>query len=405
MSDAPFSANCLTTPTPYSLEAVKSILASAGHVVIHTSGSTGTPKAVLLSASALMASAASADRALDGPGQWLLALPTDHIAGVNVLARSALAGTHPVTLDRSVPFSASGFLLATSRLVHPTCYVSLVPTQLHRLISPDAYGHDSRTSGALQDEVLDALRGYAGVLVGGAAIPAPLLDRARDAGIKIVTTYGMSETAGGCVYNGKPLDIAQVRTDSSDRVWLSGPMLADGYISDTELENLPAFPSSNLPCTTTHPLREDPAFVTDESGMRWHRTNDLGHLDPQSGQLNILGRADDVILSGGLNIVPSRIESALTGQYGIGQACVVGVPDPHWGHKVVAVVTQSGARLAPVDQIRTELNATLGKGYGPRAFLTVDQLPLTDSGKPDRRQAERIAQAMTANQPARSLRK
>jgi O-succinylbenzoic acid--CoA ligase len=182
-------------------------------------------------------------------------------------------------------------------------------------------------------------------------------------------------------------------------------MLADGYISDTELENLPAFPSSNLPCTTAHALREDPAFITDESGVRWHRTNDLGHLDPASGTLTVLGRADDVILSGGLNIVPSHIESALTGRYGIGQACVVGVPDPHWGHKVVAVVTQSGADLAPLDQIRGELTATLGKGYGPRAFITVDQLPLTDSGKPDRRQVERIAQAMTANQPARSLRK
>ncbi len=397
MSDAPFSANCLTVPASYSLTGIEAVVAGSGHVVIHTSGSTGVAKGVLLSASALMASAASADRALNGPGQWLLTLPTDHIAGVNVLARSVLAGTTPVVLDRSVPFSPRGFLLATSRLVHPTRYVSLVPTQLHRLISPDAYSQNSHLPGSLRTEALEALRGYAAVLVGGAATPAPLLELARAAGINVVTTYGMSETSGGCVYNGTPLDIAQVRIDSSERVWLSGPMLAQGYVSNAGLEIPSDISTSTECCTVKHVLQHDPAFVTDESGQRWHRTNDVGHLDPASGTLTILGRADDIILSGGLNIVPARIESALTGRYGIGQACVVGVPDPQWGHTVVAVVTQSGARLAPLDQIRGELTATLGKGYGPREIVTVDQLPLTDSGKPDRRQAERIAQAMSTN--------
>lgn len=366
----------------YSLgEISRALSVPQGHIVIETSGSTGAAKRVVLSGAAMTASGLAADAALSGPGQWLLALPTDHIAGVNVLTRSVLAGTTPVIADRSSRFGQRTFIDGTAALSHSVQYVSLVPTQLHRLLQ----------SGPLYDDSLSALRSYAALLVGGAATSPQLLRQVRELGINAVTTYGMSETSGGCVYDGQPLTGVRAQLDSRGRILLGGPMLANGYLHESE-------PEHAHDCARTHEFAQTDAFWTDEQGIRWHRTNDLGHID-SNGTLSVLGRADDVILSGGLNISPQAIEAQLAGRFGIDQICVVGVPDPEWGSAVIALVTNGTGSRAPLAQVKDHLSATLGKGHMPRAFLTVNQLPHASSGKVDRSAARSLALAQMNSQP------
>src|SRR5918992_1801486 len=271
-------------------------------IVIATSGSTGAAKHVVLSGEALQASArATADR-LDGPARWLLALPGHHVAGVQVVVRSLLAGAPPVVQDLREGFRPDGFAAATRELGGDRRCTSLVPTQLGRIL--DAGG-----------AALDALRSYAAVLVGGAALPPQLHERAMAADVGVVTTYGMSETAGGCVYNGVPLDGVRVELDEDGRIRLGGPTLADGYLGDPELTAA--------------------AFVDG-----WFRTGDLGRW--RDGRLEVLGRADDVIITGGENVAPAAVERALTAHDRVIAACVVGVPDPEWGQVVAAAVVLDG---------------------------------------------------------------
>ncbi|MGH3998416.1 MAG: AMP-binding protein, partial [Pseudonocardiaceae bacterium] len=240
-----------------------------GQVVVTTSGSTGQPKWVQLSAATLIASATAAHARLGGPGRWLLALPAQHIAGLQVLVRAALAGCQPAVLDLSNGFDPAAFGAAARRFTSGSgrCYTALVPTQLARLLKTGA----------------DSLTGFDAVLLGGAASPGELQRRARTAGVHVVTTYGMTETAGGCVYDGWPLEGATVRLDAKGRVELSGPMLATGYLDAPE---------------------ETAAMFRDG----WFRTCDLGRLDRQ-GRLQVLGRADDVIVTGGINVAPAEVEA------------------------------------------------------------------------------------------------
>lgn len=358
----------------YSLLEISHALSSPrGHIVIETSGSTGSAKRVVLSSAAMSASGFAADSALSGPGQWLLTLPTDHIAGVNVLTRSVLAGTTPIVTDRSHSFSQRQFIDGTLALTNSTTYVSLVPTQLHRLLEP----------GPLYDDSLAALQSYAAVLVGGAATSPQLLHTVKELGVAAVTTYGMSETSGGCIYNEKPLDGVSARIAADGRILLAGAMLADGYLRESE-------PSHVHDCLSSHELAQSSSFELDGQGKRWHRTNDLGSID-SAGKVTVLGRADDIIISGGLNIVPQAIEAELSDRFGIGQVCVVGIPSPEWGSQVVALVTKGTGKLAPAAQIKAHLRATLGKGHLPRAFLTVDSLPHKSSGKVDRTAARTLA--------------
>ena len=319
-------------------------------LVLRTSGSTGNPREVALGAAALRASAEATHERLGGPGSWLLVLPPTHVAGVQVITRSLVTGgaLYPDALGR---FTAAGFAaIATDFAGHLSrgrrAYVSLVPTQLHRLVTA---ADDGDGAG------LDALARFDAVLVGGAAAPAPLLARARAAGVRVVTTYGMSETSGGCVYDGVPLAGVRVRLAETDAepgsgrapgsapgtgvVELSGPTLAEGYVGDPEATAA--------------------AFRTDPDGTRWFRTSDLGRLD--DGRLTILGRTDDVILTGGVNVAPAAVEDAVAehlARLGTpGEACVVGVPDAEWGQAVVAVVATgaagrtSAAQGSPADPI------------------------------------------------------
>jgi O-succinylbenzoic acid--CoA ligase len=328
-------------------------------VVIATSGSTGAAKHVVLSGEALQASArATADR-LGGPARWLLALPGHHVAGVQVVVRALLAGAPPVVQDLREGFRPDGFAAATRELGADRRCTSLVPTQLARII--DAGG-----------AALDALRGYSAVLVGGAALAPQLHQRAVAAGVQVVTTYGMSETAGGCVYDGRPLDGVRVELEPDGRIRIGGPTLADGYLGDPELTAA--------------------AFVDG-----WFRTGDLGRW--RDGRLEVLGRADDVIVTGGEKVPPAAVERVLTAQDGVAAACVVGVPDPEWGQVVAAAVVPDGAvPPGPLDpafaeRLQAAVRAALGRAAVPRVLRAVPAIPLHGIGKPDRVATARLLTA------------
>ncbi|KQY25504.1 AMP-dependent synthetase [Cellulomonas sp. Root485] len=324
-------------------------------VVVRTSGSTGEPRGVLLSAAALRASAGATHDRLAGPGQWLLALPTDHVAGLQVLVRSVLAGTVPTVLPPG-PFRAAAFAAAVGAMpAGGPRYTSLVPTQLVRLLEDDA--------------ATDALRSFDGVLLGGAAAPPDLLAGARAAGAAVVTTYGMTETCGGCVYDGRPLDGVSVRLDDDGRVLLAGPVLADGYLDRPDLDA--------------------EAFVQVD-GVRHLRTSDVGAWS--DGSLVVLGRADDVLVSGGVKVPPAAVESVVASLPGIAEVCVVGVPDAEWGQAVVAVVVaRAGTRPPTLAEVRTAVTDHLDAAHAPRHLVVTDSLPVRGPGKIDRRAATQLA--------------
>jgi O-succinylbenzoic acid--CoA ligase len=334
-------------------------------LLVRTSGSTGPARLVVLSAAALRASATATHARLGGPGRWLLALPAQHVAGAQVIVRALLAGHRPVVLDTRGGFRPERFAEAATSLPGPRRYTSLVPTQLHRVLA------------AGDPAALAALRRFDAVLVGGAAIPPALLAAARAAGVTVVTTYGMSETAGGCVYDGVPLDGVGVRLAEPDgRIWLAGPTLARGYLGAAE--------------------QTAEAFVDG-----WFRTSDLGEwVDPPSARsgppggarLRVLGRADDIITTGGVKVHPSAVERVLAAQPGVRAACVVGLPDPEWGQRVVAaVVVEHGA---PDERgLGASVRAALGPASVPKLIRALPELPLRGVGKPDRAEVARLLDA------------
>ncbi|MEE2034509.1 o-succinylbenzoate--CoA ligase, partial [Rhodococcus sp. CC-R104] len=273
-------------------------------LVVATSGTTGTPKGAQLSPAALRASGDATHERLGGPGSWLLVLPAHHIAGLQVLLRGVLSGTEPTVVDVSGGFDPTQLSAAVASMPGPRRYTSMVPTQLIKTLD--------------HPEALAALADLDAVLLGGAAAPAPVLRRARDAGVNVVRTYGMSETCGGCVYDGVPLSGAAVRIDDRSRVWLGGTMLASGYRG----------------------LPDHPAFA--EPG--WFRTDDAGLSD--HGVLRILGRLDEAISTGGLTVVPQVVEAVLIEHPAVREVAVIGVPDERLGQRVAAVVVPATA-LAP----------------------------------------------------------
>lgn len=312
-------------------------------LVIETSGSTGAPKRVALGADALLASAAAADAALGGPGDWLLALPLTYIAGINVVVRSFASDTE-IHAVRGIQdsFRVDSFLRGVERMGGERRYTSLVPTQLSRLMAEDAG--------------LDALGRFDRILVGGQAMPVELAARALEAGLNITRTYGSSETSGGCLWDGVP--IGNTVVDIADgRVELSGSVLAEGYLSDPE--------------RTAFAFRE-------RDGRRWYRTDDSGEL--VDGILKVTGRVDDVIISGGIKVSIAEVEAAVRGLPGLGEAVVVPVPSAEWGE--VPVVVSAVAR--PLDEVRAAVASTLGAAAAPSRILLVDRMPLLPSGKPDR---------------------
>jgi O-succinylbenzoic acid--CoA ligase len=310
-------------------------------VVVSTSGTTGTPKGAMLTASALTASAEATHRRLGGSGRWLLALPAYHVAGLQVLVRSVVAATSPVAV--SAGFDGAELASAVASLGPGRRYASLVAAQLDKAL------RDPAATKSLAS--LDA------VLIGGGPMPSGLGERASAAEISVVRTYGMSETAGGCVYDGVPLDGVRVRIDDG-RVVLGGATLAKGY---------------------RNPVQPDP-FA--EPG--WFRTDDIGAVD-DSGLLRVLGRVDDAISTGGLTVLPQLVEAALATHRAVADCAVFGVADDRLGQRVVAAVVVAAGCAAPtLAELRAHVASSLPSTAAPREVHLVDELPRRGIGKVDR---------------------
>ena len=263
-----------------------------------------------------------------------------------VLIRSALAGREPAVLTRGETLAA-----ALARLpAGDRRYTALVPTQLRRYLADEPA----------------ALASLDGVLVGGAATDPALLAAARAAGVQVRTTYGMSETAGGCVYDAVPLDGVAVRVD--DGVEVAGPVLAHGYRSD--------------------PAGTAAAFTAGPDGTVWFRTRDAGALDG-AGRLTVHGRLDDVVISGGVNVSPQAVEVVLREHASVADAVVAGLPDPEWGQRVVAAVVAAPGAVPDLAELRPWVTARLGAAAAPRELTVVDAVPTLHTGKPDRRAVAR----------------
>jgi O-succinylbenzoic acid--CoA ligase len=317
-------------------------------VVLATSGSTGIPKGAELTAAALTASArASLDRLGAGPGErWLCCLPVHHISGLGILVRSLLTGSTPVVRDRV----DAGTVASNAGRDGTRCsYVSVVPTQLRRLLDAGA-----------------PLSGFRRILLGGAAIPGEILAEAAAAGAQVVTTYGMTETCGGCVYDGVPLDGVQVASGADGRIRIRGPVLFSRYRLAPELTR---------------------AALTDD----WFVTSDLGSFT-EDGRLVIRGRADDVVNSGGEKVVASEVEQILRCSPSVRDAVVVGTPDSEWGERITAfVVAADAARPPSLDELRAYVADRLPRYAAPRAMVVIAELPMLASGKPDRQLIRDIA--------------
>jgi o-succinylbenzoate---CoA ligase len=305
-------------------------------VVVATSGSTGAPKCVVLSRAAIRASVEAMGTPLGGAGDWALALPTHYIAGLMVLARACLDGTRaaPVRSD------LSNLPQVVGTLSHRR-YISLVPAQLDRALR--------------RGEVAEALASFSAVLVGGGPASPGLLERAFSAGIRVVITYGMSETCGGCVCDGEPLQGVAVELADEGRIMIRSSTLFTGYR-----------------------LRPDLTAETVVDGRL--RTQDRGVWE--AGKLVVLGRMDDIVITGGHKVDLADVEQSVQqwAARGGAEVAVLGVPDPVWGSRIIAVSDSPGS----LEDLRAVVRESLPAYAAPRELIYLDQLPRLASGKPDR---------------------
>jgi len=303
-------------------------------LVVATSGSTGAPKRVALTRDAVLASVTASARRLGATGPWVLALPPTYVAGVQVVVRSLVAGHEPVLLDTAAS-------VATGWPGDEGWFVSLVPTQLGRLLDDPAASA--------------ALRRAHTVLLGGGPIDPALRRRAAEADVRVVATYGAAETAGGCVYDGLPLDGVAVAVGESGRIRIGGPTLFEEYVGD--------------PVLTAQTLVDG-----------WYLTSDAGRID-EDGRLVVLGRVDDVVVSGGVNVPAVAVAARLREHPAIFEAEVLGVPDEEWGNRVVAFVVGS----VGLPEVRDWVAEVQPRAWAPREVFVYDEaLPLLPNGKPDR---------------------
>jgi O-succinylbenzoic acid--CoA ligase len=357
-------------------------VAGSTAVLVATSGSLGHPKIAELSAAALRASALATLRRIGARAgeRWLCCLPPSHIAGLQVLVRSLVAGTEPVIHERFEP-AAVGAALAGGQVDH----MALVPTQLRRLLEAGMDLTPAKT-----------------ILLGGAAAPPDLLAAARAAGGRVVTTYGMSETCGGCVYDGVPLDGVEVALAPDGRIAVAGPVLFEGYRLRPDLT---AQATRLAPATAgiaptaepamlhigaaaeppaSEPAKRETGGTAGGAGRRWFVSPDLGRWT--GGRLSVLGRVDDVINTGGEKVIAGEVAAALGRHPAVAEVVVVGRPDPQWGERVTAVIVPAEGVPAPsLDELRGWVRRSLPACAAPREIRLVPALPLLPSGKPDRR--------------------
>jgi o-succinylbenzoate---CoA ligase len=305
-------------------------------VVIATSGSTAAPKGVVLSRAAIRASVDATHSRLGGVGDWVLALPTYYVAGLMVLARACLGGSRaaPARSDLS-DLGEVASALSERR------YTSLVPAQLDRALR--------------HPEVSEALASFSAVLVGGGPTHGDLVDRAAAAGIRVVTTYGMSETCGGCVYGGKPLPGVQVEVADDSRIMIKSSALFSGY-------------------------RLRPDLTAEAVLNNRFRTQDRGCWE--AGKLVVLGRIDDTVITGGCKVDLVEVEQSVqrwAARRGA-RAVVVSIPDPVWGTAIIAVSDSPGS----LGDLQAVVRESLPAYAVPRELINVDHLPWLASGKPDR---------------------
>jgi O-succinylbenzoic acid--CoA ligase len=307
--------------------------------VVESSGSTGVPKRISISHKALLHAAVAGQERLGPSGQWLLALPINFIAGQQVLLRSVLADTQPVMMNTALPFTTEAFFRSAMLMTHSNKYTSLVPAQLAKLVS--ACENDK--------ELLEVLRSFRAILVGGQATALELQERARGLGLKVVISYGMTETSGGCVYDGIPLEGVRLKIAPDGRLLIQGKTLAEN--------------------------QDD-----------WIYTNDLAELS-ENGKLVILGRADRVIISGGLKVSLDRVEYLGSELPGVTELSAVAIKDETWGERV-GICYVGSPEVA--DDIANQLAALLGPAGKPIRVIRVDKLPRLATSKIDNRSVSKL---------------
>lgn len=356
------------------LERIRDALNGPNGLVIQTSGTLGPAKQVRLSPSALRASATATLDVLGGPGQWLVALAPTVVAGAQMLVRSLLADTLPVVVAGQ--FEPEAFVRAAEQLTAERRYTSLVPVQLARLLD---YCDE-------HPESWEILQRFDSILIGGQALPHELRERALSAGLRIVRTYGGSETAGGCVYDGIPIGDTRVRIAEGE-VLIAGSCLAEGYDNDPQLTR------------ERFTLQPDPNGKGD--GVRWFHTRDAGVFEhDESGQqrLRVTGRLDRVLVSGGVKVSLDALEAVIRECPGWQSAVIVAVPDEIWGERPIVVLEQPvRARAAApnrsavddpaesFEQVRAAVELSLGRVAVPDRVVEVERIPLLASGKPNLR--------------------
>jgi O-succinylbenzoic acid--CoA ligase len=318
------------------VEGLPSEVSSNTALIVESSGSTGIPKRIELSLEALRHSAKASAARLGGEGQWLLALPVNFIAGANVLFRSVIADTQPILMNTQLPFTVEAFVRGASLMDQGNRFTSLVPAQLAKLAA------------AARDDafVFSTLRKFSAILVGGQTPNMGDVLELRSRGIKVVVSYGMTETSGGCVYDGVPLDGVKVSLQSG-LVEISGPVLANG-------------------------LGE--SFLT----------NDLGQW--VNDRLEILGRADRVIVSGGLKLSLDHFEQRARELAGVEDLIALAL-DSAMGQSVGVIYV--GSENADFGS----LSESISLAARPKRVVRVESLPRLSSGKPDLLAARRALES------------
>lgn len=308
---------------------------SSTALIVESSGSTGMPKQISISAEALIASAKATEEYFGAKGQWLLTLPINYIAGIQVLVRSILADVQPVVMNTAVPFTPEAFALSSTMLTADAKFTSVVPTQLVRLQQL-----------ASQDPFLvKLLQRFTAILVGGQATPPEVLSFFRDQNINVVESYGMAETSGGCVYDGKALSGVEIKLVEDGRVAIKGAMLAND--------------------------------VANEEGFLV--TQDIGELDSE-GHLRILGRADRVMISGGLKMSLDQVEAVAGSVPGVVEVGATAVSSTEWGERV-GIAYVGSPEVA--DFMAGAVFEQLGIAAKPIRVIRVDRLPRLSNGKTD----------------------